>query len=210
MGHWCNIINSSRLIQPVCLLVWTRFPVWPIACLLGIVPCHGPEWTGVGMQRGSKGLRRCVHGETHDTVAHTSAIRLIASDRKRAKRGSDGDFHCTAPLAICPIYAFSTHVNTQQSACVCACVWLRSWACMKMLQQKTGVGGVEIWQWHGLWCCLHWFATTDETACALIEIMLTHLPGSAAPDRVLGGPRPGPAILLIRLVFWQTSLGDRV
>lgn len=38
-----------------------------------------------------------------------------------AKRDSDGHFHCTAPLAICPIHAFSAHMNTEQSACVCVC-----------------------------------------------------------------------------------------
>lgn len=55
-------------------------------------------------------IQRCSwYGQTH-----TQAISLITSDREGAKGNSysHGHFHCGAPLAICPIYAFSTHMNT--------------------------------------------------------------------------------------------------
>ena len=44
----------------------------------------------------------------------THTITLITSDKEGSEGNghSHGHFHCGAPLAICPIYAFNTHKNT--------------------------------------------------------------------------------------------------
>lgn len=49
------------------------------------------------------------YGETH-----SHAISLITSDREGAEGNGygHGHFHCSAPLATCPIYAFTKHTNT--------------------------------------------------------------------------------------------------
>lgn len=71
---------------------------------------------------------------------HTQAISLITSDREGAEGNSSshGHFHCGAPLAMCPIYAFSTHTQTHMW-CTDICTQISAWShpCMTVRERST-------------------------------------------------------------------------
>lgn len=73
-----------------------------------------------------KAMIRCrvrqLHGAAHDTGKYSHAISLITSDREGAEGNGYGHFHCSAPLATCPIHAFTKHMNTCTHKGVCPSV----------------------------------------------------------------------------------------
>lgn len=75
-----------------------------------------PDRHAENEERVKAAIRRAVrqlHGAAHDTGKHSHAISLITSDREGAEGNGHGHFHCSAPLATCPVHAFSKHMNTR-------------------------------------------------------------------------------------------------
>lgn len=117
---WCHSIDFFSApfgagTQIVCLFVCSLFFLGFALSLLKMGGKRG--WSGEG--DGILGVRH-LYRDAHDMgththiCTHTQTISLITSDREWAKGNSysHGHFHCGAPLAICPIYAFNTHMNT--------------------------------------------------------------------------------------------------
>lgn len=138
-----------------------------------------------------RGRVRQLHGAAHDTGKHSHAISLISSDREGAEGNGHGHghghFRCSAPLATCPIYAFSKHMNTCTHKGVCPSIrtlanhlFSRTRACrtetdswmQKCAHKQTREG--RTMKWHG-WRRYHqrWFGTVDGNVCAVIEIKQT-------------------------------------
>lgn len=176
---------------------------------------------------------RQLHGAAHDTGKHSHAISLISSDREGAEGNGygHGHFHCTAPLATCPIYAFTKHMNTCTHKGVCPNVRIltnhlfsRTHACrtktdswmQKCTHKQTAEG--RTMKWHG-WRRYHqrWFGTVDGNMCAVIEIKQTLYSHTRACTRLhththWNDTKPrgtGLVDLLIGCVFWQANLKNR-
>lgn len=75
---------------------------------------HHYTWKKGGHAQNEEKVKEMIrHNSTWYGQTHSHAISLITSDREGAQ-GSDysqGHFRCSAPLATCPIYAFTKHMN---------------------------------------------------------------------------------------------------
>ena len=140
---WCHIIDFLSVPfgadkapgAIVCLFIYPGLLLLVLLLLLFLFFLFFKNFSGFASSWSKAKNRYRERGEGDDKAwsetvtqrgtwygrTHIQAISLITSDRKGAEGNSysHGHFHCGAPLAMRPIYAFNTHTCTHTSASAC-------------------------------------------------------------------------------------------
>ncbi len=222
--------QSRQSPQSYCLFVYLLWAFFGGICFVMVGRKEGKKQSkGVGDDKTRSKMviqRGTWYGHTH-TQTHTQTISLITSDREDAEGNSHsyGHFHCGAPLAVCPIYAFNTHTCTHSLKLKYShtCISVQRGECTHTntnknmctpIHKRTCEHRDREWKWNymvgsviiyaGNHVCGNGDKTYTFAPSLFHECMWTHTHWNNSKSW-----GDGLVSLLIGCVFWQANLKNR-